>query len=170
MIRLVLLLLVIGLFFAARWWMALPTKPSADKIRQWLIVGGVLLLAVLVLSGRLGWLLGALGLAAAFVWRSLPVLIRVAPQLQRLWLWFRASRRDSGREGETGSGRGRAGGKTAPMTEAEALEVLGLKVGASQADIVQAHRKLISRVHPDRGGSDYLAARINLAKRVLLKN
>lgn len=170
MIRIVLLLLVLGLFFALRWWMALPVKPSADKLRQWLTIAGVLLLAVLALSGRLGWLFGALGLAAGFVWRGLPILIRLAPQLQRLWLWFRASRRDAGREGETGSGRGRASGKTAAMTEAEALEVLGLKIGASQADIVQAHRKLISRVHPDRGGSDYLAARINLAKRVLLKN
>ncbi|OHX36048.1 MULTISPECIES: hypothetical protein [unclassified Methylomonas] len=169
MIRIVLLLLVVGLFFAVRWWMALPAKPSGDKLRQWLTIGGVLLLAVLALSGRLGWLFGALGVAAAFVWRGLPILIRAAPQLQRLWLWFQTSRRDSGRSGQAGSGQGR-GGKTAAMSEAEALEVLGLKIGASQADIVQAHRKLISRVHPDRGGSDYLAARINLAKRVLLKN
>ncbi|MDD2759757.1 MAG: DnaJ domain-containing protein [Methylomonas sp.] len=55
------------------------------------------------------------------------------------------------------------------MAKAEALEVLGLKPGASDDDIIQAHRKLISRLHPDKGGSDYLAAKINLAKKVLLE-
>ncbi len=54
------------------------------------------------------------------------------------------------------------------MTKAEALDVLGLKPDASKQDIVNAHRKLISKLHPDRGGSDYLAAQINLAKKTLL--
>lgn len=54
------------------------------------------------------------------------------------------------------------------MTREEALAILGLEAGASADDIQQAHRRLIQRMHPDRGGSEYLASRINQARDVLL--
>jgi DnaJ domain len=54
------------------------------------------------------------------------------------------------------------------MSRAEALKVLGLEEGASEDDIRAAHRKLMAQNHPDRGGSDYLASKINEARDVLL--
>jgi len=55
------------------------------------------------------------------------------------------------------------------MTAKEAFAVLGLKPGATADEVRAAHRRLLKDYHPDKGGTDYLAAKINQAKDVLLQ-
>jgi hypothetical protein len=68
-----------------------------------------------------------------------------------------------------GDGGGReSGGGGGAMTREEAYRVLDLEPGASEAEIKSAYHRLISGLHPDKGGSTFLAAKVNQAKEILL--
>jgi DnaJ family protein C protein 19 len=54
------------------------------------------------------------------------------------------------------------------MNRQEAYEILGLKPGASEVEIKAAHHRLMRSAHPDVGGSEWLATRVNQARDVLL--
>jgi hypothetical protein len=84
----------------------------------------------------------------------------------------------SGRTYSAGSGQGRAGSGTgggarpasSDMTPDEAYRILGLTPGATPEQIKEAHHRLMIKLHPDHGGSDYLATQINRARDVLLRS
>jgi hypothetical protein len=70
---------------------------------------------------------------------------------------------------DAAAGQGNSATLGGKMTEEEAYQVLGLQPGASVAEVGRAHRSLMKKLHPDQGGSTYLAARVNQAKDVLLR-
>lgn len=115
-------------------------------------------------------------LAGEHAGRSLDSLDQ--PELESLLAYCRRQDLDSARLLESylqrRFGAGWNGDYTPPadgssdMSESEALAILGLEAGADREAVVAAHRKLMQKLHPDRGGNDYLAAKLNQAKAVLL--
>jgi DnaJ-domain-containing protein 1 len=106
---------------------------------------------------------------------DLPQLLEMIPQLDAesvpLLESYLDRRFPAWRENAQGDTAGRQR-RTAPsgkMTDEEAYQILGLKPGAGRDEIGRAHRALMKILHPDQGGSTYLAARVNEAKEVLLR-
>jgi hypothetical protein len=142
---LTLLLLVAGLRAFER-----ASISSIKLLFAWIAaLAGLTLTLLLILTGR--------GPLAFFALSLLYPLIREH--------WLARRPRVSAGTPPPGSGAARPGG---PMSVAEAYEVLGLKAGAGEAEIQEAYRRLMRAAHPDSGGSDWLAARINQARDILL--
>lgn len=161
MLRIVLLLLGLLGVLGALW----VTRADAPERRRRLkrAVVAVVLLGALLLLVRLGQVrLAALG---AFLLAAMRFLL---PLVLRLVPWF-LSRRANVPPREPSQPQGGPGSPAATrLSRAEALEILGLTEGATDEQIRRAHAELIKKVHPDRGGTSYLASRVNLARDLLL--
>lgn len=148
------------LLFGARLFVAGDAKALATSLR-WV---GSIAAAVLALFFLLrGQIIIALVIAGFALW--LFTEGRFRPAIFDLFSKF------FGGSAGPGSGRGprpprRAGPDT--MSVAQALEILDIPAGATVEMVKEAHHRLMLKVHPDVGGSDFLAAQINRAKQVLL--
>lgn len=109
----------------------------------------------------MNWLFALFGVVIAFLSRLIPVLLRLIPHLHQYWSEYLSVKKAR-------TGQSRPSGANTGMSIEEAYEVLGLKTGATAQEIIAAHRRLIQKAHPDHGGSNYLATKINLAKKILL--
>jgi len=160
MIRLVLLIAILGVGLII--WHKIKTAPPQErkKVMLWSILsalGGVLLL--LALSGHLNIITAAIAGLFALAPRLLQYG-RYLPFFQRM---FQQQAQQTSQQQHTTS-RAQQG-----MNKQQAYEVLGLKPGASREEIIRAHKRMMQKVHPDRGGSDYLATQINQARDILLR-
>jgi hypothetical protein len=160
--RIIVLLAVIGIGLLL--WYKISNAP-ADKRKNlifWSTAGVIIgTLAVLVATGRMHWLYAIGGTIAALMPRVISAL-RYLPLINRFRQQY--TQNNSQQAGRQSAGRANPG----KMTVAEAREILGVKSDTSREDIIKAHKRLMQKVHPDRGGSDYLAAQLNQAKDTLL--
>ena len=124
---------------------------TIKSLFAWILaLGGLSLALLLILTGRGSIAISALLMFGPLLWQQ----------------WKGAQRGQIGGQSRQGAPPPRQSGGA--MSRAEAYQVLGLKPGANEAEIRDAHRRLMRAAHPDSGGSDWLATRINQARDVLL--
>lgn len=134
-------------YFAPREWEDPQTHTQLILIFFILLFFGVILL---LFSGRMQFLIVLLG-------ALYPVFNRLKNTISYL-MWMKQMQNEF-----------KARPNSAAMSEEEALSVLGLQRGCSKKEIDQAYKKMMLKCHPDQGGSEEMAVKINQARDVLLK-
>lgn len=144
----------IAIYYIKRW-QKMPKLEQKKYGRQVLLWSGAAIVLALVVTGRAHWLMGVLATLAALASR-LAQFAQYIPLFQKLF-------------GKTESNSpNQAPAKTHAMSRQDAADILGIDVKASEEEVRLAHKKLMQKIHPDRGGSDALASQINQAKDILL--
>ena len=153
MIVVALLLAAVAAYFTVRAvWRA---RRSGDPGTLFAVLAAALVigLAVLAATGRLNWIAAAIPFL-----RRLIGLLQYLPLLRRLF----------GKSGQPDDPTGGAPPPAPGMTRDRAIEILGLGPEPTREEVIDAHRRLMQRLHPDRGGSTYLAQQLNEARKTLL--
>ena len=146
----------LSLLLGLRLWRNIYGAPKTRAQLWWRVAMLVVVLAIVagVLSGRIHPL-GILGAAVPLLWRLASLALQFLPFVIRHII---------GDRGGAQTGRDRA------AAEAAALLGLNLQDGLSERAVLEAHRKLMQKLHPDRGGNDHLAAKLNEARDLLLQH
>ena len=158
MARLIILIAVLGI--ALILWHKI-TRSKGDERKKMIFWGIIVslgaILAILAVTGHLNIITAAIAGLVALLPRAMQ-FARYLPFINRLYQQSNQQHQQA---------QTPPPGKQA-MSPDEAREVLGLRPGHTKDDLIQAHRRMMQKNHPDRGGSDYLAAKINKAKDTLL--
>ena len=128
---------------------------KAKNRSQVLFFGLILLVLFLVATGRAHWL-SAIAVGSIPIIKKLFLIIRYLPILQKFTSSYK-SRNNNNKSKNTSS-----------MSYKEAAEILGVEENATKEQIILAHKKAMQKHHPDKGGSEVMATKINSAKEKLL--
>lgn len=168
-----ILLIAVGIFA----WLAIqqfkysPPEQRRKLVIQWVLIVVALAAVLLAITGRLHWVGAAVAIVLPAVSRLWRVFGRHLPWVASLIAKRAQAKTQQENTAGQESGNRQAGnqGREPQLTVAEARKILSVPVSASREEIIGAHRKLIQKFHPDRGGNDYLASRINAAKALLME-
>jgi DnaJ family protein C protein 19 len=158
MARLIILIAVIGIALILWHKVSKASGDERKKLIFWSLIGGVAgILIILAVTGHLNVITAMIAGAVALLPRAMS-LLKYLPFVSRFYQqnkqqYSQSQPPPTGKQG---------------MSMEQAREVLSLKPGHTKDDVIKAHRRIMQKVHPDRGGSDYLAAEINKAKDTLL--
>ncbi len=148
-------LIILGSWY---WWQRQPDDKRGSATLKLILIFVTIGLLAMAITGRMHWLGALIALVLPFLQKLLPLLLRFLPSLAGTLNRKRQQKKQQ-----------RSNRSNKQMSRDEALEILGLKPDANRDDVIQAHRRLILKLHPDRDGSAYLAARINEARDRLLE-
>lgn len=147
MLILLAAILIVSVLLLIRWFSQADPKTVRSLFKIIAVVVAIAAGVVLILTGRLyALIIGATALAPLT-----PFLIRFLK---------------SGAEAEVGNNTQQS--SSSFMSQDEAYRILGLSKGATTVEIKKAHKALVQKIHPDHGGSDYLAQKVNQARDILL--
>jgi len=153
MYQLLIIVFITLIFLAIRYIRQQPAEMQSGLRWRFGLYALLGLAVLLVMSGKLHWVAGAIAAAFPLILRFSPLFMRGVPFLKRQYDKRQATAPDV----------------SSPfMDSKKALQVFGFKTLPEEDKIVQRHRELMQKNHPDRGGSDFIAAQINQAKDVLL--
>ncbi len=143
--------------FNAKRWEKLSKPEQQDFSKKIAIWGGLSVILILVAAGRASWITGLIA-----------GLVAVASRASQLAPYFPMFKKFFGEAPNAQPSN--QGLDLNNMSRQQAADVLGVDIQAPIDDIKLAHKKLMQKIHPDRGGSELLAKQINTARDVLLKN
>jgi len=140
-------------------------KSATGEDRKKLIIKSVIgaiigTLVLLAATGKLNVITAIIGSIVALI-PKVAGYLRYLPVISKLYS-------SATQQGKPNAQHQQATRNSGDMDKDEALKVLGLEPGASREQVLAAHKRMMQKVHPDRGGSDHLASQINKAKDTLL--
>lgn len=153
-----MLLVLLGAIVVWWQWKHTPDKVERERLLLKSALGLLIgILLILVVTGRLHWVGAILAAALAFVRQSMPYVIKYFPVFMQ---WYHS-------RGTAGESRQTSRQTPGTMSVEEALQILGLSGTPDRDEITRAYRKVMQQMHPDRGGNEYFAAKVNQARDVL---
>jgi len=154
MFQLLLILLIIAIFITVINIRQQPHEKRAKLIIRYGLYGLALLLVGLFITGKAHWIAGAMGVALPIIQRLFPLVWQLLPLVNQ------ATTEESIQAPQ---------GHSSVMDTEYALKIFGFdQLPEHEEAIIQRHRELMQKNHPDRGGSDFLAAQINEARDILI--